>query len=171
MADTAATGKPLVVITGRRPLTGGLSPGAEEALFSMRAGAAPGDDMTCPFMPSCRDHAVTHQELYSAESLMRLPTVSYKVWYAAMCRRQAACVCAGKAGFRREGECSWSALLHCAAIHLYVAGPLFVMLAMQACQCCRVGCCGPLSTCPTRRCACCGFIKPLAVLNGISFIL
>jgi hypothetical protein len=46
VADTAATGKPLVVITGRRPLTGGLSPGAEEALFSMRAGAAPADKFT-----------------------------------------------------------------------------------------------------------------------------
>lgn len=38
VADSGRTGKPLVVITGRRPLTGGLSPGAEEALFSMKAG-------------------------------------------------------------------------------------------------------------------------------------
>ena len=65
MADTAATGKPLVVITGRRPLTGGLSPGAEEALFSMRAGAAPGDDMTCPFMPSCLHAATTKSPIKS----------------------------------------------------------------------------------------------------------
>ncbi len=40
IADSAVTGKPLVVITGRRPLSGGLTPGAEEALFTMKAGMA-----------------------------------------------------------------------------------------------------------------------------------
>ena len=36
--DTKDTGKPLVLLVGGRPLTGGLCPGAEAALLGMRAG-------------------------------------------------------------------------------------------------------------------------------------
>jgi hypothetical protein len=36
--DTRARGKPIVFISGTRPLTGGLTPGAEAALAGMRAG-------------------------------------------------------------------------------------------------------------------------------------
>lgn len=38
LIDTADTGKPLVLLVGGRPLTGGLCPGAEAALLGMRAG-------------------------------------------------------------------------------------------------------------------------------------
>lgn len=58
VADTGRTGKPLVVITGRRPLTGGLSPGAEEALFSMKAGG----NISCWFWStSLFSQAVLHE--------------------------------------------------------------------------------------------------------------
>lgn len=55
--------KPLVFISGRRPLTGGLTPGAVEALSTMQAGGkrrifVPASQASAPppFPPACWGH-------------------------------------------------------------------------------------------------------------------